>query len=631
MPGEMVTGEASEREKEMYGYTGRILHIDLEKQAFTIENFDETVARKYLGGNGLAAKILYQSLKPGTDPFSPENIVVFAVGPVTDTPIPSTSRAYCATQSPLNGLFFDSTFGGRFAITQKRTGFEAIAITGKASSPLYLLIDENGVQFKPAPNIWGKLTQETAGALHAIEGEDADVVAIGPAGEKRVRFACLVHYWRGREGVSGRGGVGAVLGSKNVKAVVVKGSRKTSVADPHSLRELIDSRKEAMEKGTAGLKNLGTPVLVNMINTIGGLGVHNLREEQSPRAADIGGERLKELFFERNDTCFGCPIACGKTLRLPESYRGLCWKMPEYETLFSLGSMLENWDPAALLKLNALCDQWGLDTISMGVTLAFALECFEKGYLTSQDTGGRPLRFGDPGLIVELVEATGKRKGFGDHLAEGSFRLAQRLDKAATELLSCFKKVEVAGHSARALKGMSIGYATATRGGSHHDARPTLQYAGEFDRTKAAPQPSFAVRTQNFTALGDSLTQCRFASERGYGGLINENYVRMVNSVTGWSLTLAELEKLGERIYTLERAFNCREGISRKDDQLPFRTAHVPIPSGASQGMVCPPEEFAGMLDEYYRLRGWDENGLPTGEKLKALGLEEIAKDFSKK
>ena len=614
----------------MNGYGGRILHIDLGKQNFSVQNFDEAFARKYLGGNGFAAKILYDGLKPGIDPFSPENMVVFAVGPITDTPLPSTSRGYAATKSPLSGLFFDSTFGGRFAITQKRTGFEAISISGRSGSPTYLVIDENGAQFKPAASLWGKLTRDTVEAIQAVEGQDADAVAIGPAGEKLVRFACMVHYWRGREGVAGRGGIGSVLGSKNVKAVVVKGSRKTQVADANGLRELIDSRKEAMEKGTAGLKNLGTPVLVNMINTVGGLGVRNLQEEHSSRAPEIGGERLKELFFERNDTCFGCPIACGKTFRLPASQEGLRWKMPEYETLFSLGSMVDNWDPASLLKLNALCDQWGLDTISMGLTLSFALECFEKGYLTPQDTGGRTLRFGDAEVIQELVEETGKRQGFGDALAEGSFRLAQRIGKGAADLLYCFKKVEAAGHSARALKGMAIGYSTATRGGSHHDARPTLLYMGEFDRTKAQVASSFALRTQNFTALDDSLTQCRFASERGYGGLINENYLKMINGVTGWSLNLAEVESLGERIYNLERAFNCREGVSRKDDNLPRRVANEPIPSGASQGMYCPPQEFNGLLDEYYRLRGWDANGIPSAEKLKDLGLEEIIRDLRK-
>ncbi len=612
----------------MNGYGGRILHIDLAKQKFSIQNFDEAFARKYLGGNGFAAKILYDGLQPGIDPFSPENMVVFAVGPVTDTPVPSTSRGYAATKSPLSGLFFDSTFGGRFAITQKRTGFEAIVICGKSSSPTYLVIDESGAKFQPAASLWGKLTRDTVEALQAIEGQDADAVAIGPAGEKLVRFACLVHYWRGREGVAGRGGIGAVLGSKNIKALVVKGSRKTQVADANGLRELIDSRKEALEKGTAGLKNLGTPVLVNMINTVGGLGVRNLQEEHSSRAPEIGGERLKELFFERNDTCFGCPIACGKTLRLPAAQDGLRWKMPEYETLFSLGSMTDNWDPTSLLRLNALCDQWGLDTISMGVTLSFALECFERGYLTAQDAGGRALRFGDASLLLELVQETGKRQGFGDALAEGSFRLAQKIGKGAADLLYCFKKVEAAGHSARALKGMSIGYPTATRGGSHHDARPTLHYLGEFDRTKAQIAPSFALRTQNFTALDDSLTQCRFASERGYGGLINENYLKMINAVTGWGLNLAEVERLGERIYNLERAFNCREGVSRKDDTLPFRVANQPIPSGPSQGMFCPPQEFNALLEEYYRLRGWDGNGIPSAGKLKDLGLDEIVKDL---
>lgn len=605
----------------MYGYTGRIIYIDLSTQKFHIENFGLDFARKYLGGNGFAVKILYDYLPSGLDPFSPQNMVVFAVGPVTDTPLPSTSRAYVASKSPLNNLYFDSTFGGRFAITQKRTGFEAIVISGKAPQPTYLLIDEEGAKFKPALSLWGKLTRATWAAIQAAEGEGADVVAIGPAGEKLVRFACLTHYWQGREGVAGRGGLGAVLGSKNLKAVVVKGQRRTEIADLKKLQDLVASRKEFLEKGTAGLKNFGTPILVNMINTIGGLGIRNWQQEYSTQAGEISSERIKELYFERHDTCFGCPIACGKTLHLPPAKGNLRWKMPEYETLYSLGSMLENWDPACLLKLNYLCDQWGLDTISMGVTISFALECFEKGLLTPQATHGKILNFGDASLILELVEETAQRQGLGNILAEGSYRFSEQLGEKAFPFLYCVKKLEIAGHSARALKGMAIGYATATRGGSHHDARPTLQYAGDFDRTKTNNQPLFAVRTQNFSAFDDSLTQCRFASERGFGGLINENYVEMVNAVTGWGVTLEELERLGERIYNLERVFNCREGITRKDDQLPWRVQQEAIPSGPSQGMYCPPEELQMMLDEYYRLRGWDRNGLPTPERLKLLGL----------
>jgi aldehyde:ferredoxin oxidoreductase len=612
----------------MNGYAGQILNVNLTEKEFRIERFDESFAKKFLGGNGFSTKILYDRMKTGVEPFSPENIVVFAVGPVTDTLVPSNCRGYVATKSPMNGLYFDSTFGGRFAVTQKRTGFEAIAIVGKSSEPIYLMIDEKGAQFKPAASLWGKLTQETVDAIHALEGADADVMAIGPAGEKLARFACMVHYWRGREGVSGRGGIGAVLGSKNLKAVVVKGSLKTQVADSKGLRELIDSRKEALGKGTAAFKNFGTPILVNMINTMGGLGVRNLQEEHSPKASEIGGERIKEMLFDRNETCYGCPVACGKTLRLSTSPEGLRWKMPEYETLFSLGSMNENWDPVAMLKLNALCDQWGLDTISMGVTVSFALECFEKGYLTAQDAGGRTLRFGDPELILELVEETGKRKGFGDTLAEGSFRLAQRLGKEAANLLYCIKKVELPGHSARALKGMSIGYPTGTRGGSHHDTRPTLQYIGEFNRLVPQGQASYAIRTQNFTALGDSLTQCRFASERGYGGLINENYAKMINTITGWSFKTEDVERLGERIYNLERAFNVREGVSKKDDQLPYRVTSQPIPSGPSKGMYCSLEEFHSMLEEYYHLRGWTDQGIPTREKLLELQLDFVAEEL---
>lgn len=605
----------------MFGYHGRILHINLTTQSFNIQYFAEDYARKYFGANGFAAQIMYERMRPGIDPFSPENIVIFAVGPITDTPIPGCSRAYVATKSPLSNLFFDSTFGGRFAITQKRTGFEAIVISGRAASPVYLVVDAQGVQFRDASTLWGLMTDETASAIQDAEGENVDSVCIGPAGENLVRYACLVHHWRGRSGIAGRGGIGSVLGAKNIKALVAKGIRKTKIADPTALRELIDSRKETLDKNTAVLRNLGTSSLTKMINAAGGLGIRNFQDEFKEDPSALTGEVLKERFFERNDSCYGCSIACGKTFRLSSSPGALRWKMPEYETLFALGSMLDNWDGASLLKLNALSDRYGLDTISMGMTLAFAFECYGRGLLSSQYTDRRDLNFGDSESIMALVEDIGHRRGFGDLLADGSFRLAERLGIETKEFLFCNKKVELAGHSARALKGMAIGYATSTRGGSHHDARPPLQYTPEFDRKKIDGQPEFAVRTQNFTALGDSLTQCRFIGERAFGGMINENYVKMINAVTGWSLTQEDVEKIGSRIYTLERLFNCREGVTRKDDCLPVRDTTEPIPSGPSKGMYCPPQELQGMLDEYYKLRGWGRDGIPSLEKLAELDL----------
>ena len=612
----------------MHGYHGRILNVNLSSGQVGIETFDETFARQYLGGNGFAIRLLYERLAAGIDPLTPENMIVFAVGPTTDTTIPGATRCCAGTKSPLTGLFFDTTFGGMFAAAQKRSGFEAIAITGRAAEPVYLLVHEDGAEIKPAADLWGRYTQETNHAIRDREGGKVEVCAIGPAGENLVRFACAVHTWdKSRDGVAGRGGLGAVMGAKHLKAVAVAGNRKTSVADPEAIKTLLGETREPMKVGTAALKNYGTTILVNMVNKIGALGVRNLQTEWYDKADAISGETYKAAYFDKDTTCFKCPVACGKDFHVHDGeYAGTRWKMPEYETIFALGSMLDNAHKGSIVKANELCDQLGMDTISLGVTLAFAFECFEKGLL-SRDRAGRDLNFGDYHAILDLIEDTAYRRGLGDVLAEGSARLAAQLGDEASRFLYAVKALEMPAHSARVLKGMSLGYATSTRGGSHHDTRPTLQYGTEHDNTTPDGKPEFAVHNQHFTAVGDSLTQCRFVSERGFGGMLNEHYPRMINAVTGWDLSLEDVERIGERIWNLERAFNVREGIGRAQDVLPHRVMHEPVPEGMHQGMHCPPDELNGMLDSYYALRGWTPDGVPTAERLQALELAELVEN----
>ena len=615
-------------EDAMHGYHGRILNVNLSSGQVAIETFDETFAKQYLGGNGFAIRLLYERLAAGIDPLAPENVIVFAVGPTTDTTVPGATRCCAGTKSPLTGLFFDTTFGGMFAAVQKRSGFEAIAITGRAAEPVYLLVHEEGAEIKPAGDLWGRYTQETNHAIRDREGGNVEVCAIGPAGENRVRFACAVHTWdKSRDGVAGRGGLGAVMGSKHLKAVAVSGKRKTSVADPEAIKTLLSETREPMKVGTAALKNYGTTILVNMVNKIGALGVRNLQTESYDKADAISGETYKAAYFDKDTTCFKCPVACGKDFHVHDGeYAGTRWKMPEYETIFALGSMLDNAHKGSIVKANELCDQLGMDTISLGVTLAFAFECFEKGLL-SRERAGRDLNFGDYHAILDLIEDTAYRRGLGDLLAEGSARLAARLGDEASRFLYAVKALEMPAHSARVLKGMSLGYATSTRGGSHHDTRPTLQYGTEHDNTTPDGKPEFAVYNQHFTAVGDSLTQCRFVSERGFGGMLNEHYPRMINAVTGWDLSLDDVERIGERIWNLERAFNVREGIGREQDVLPYRVMHEPVPEGMHKGMHCPPDELNGMLDSYYALRGWTPDGVPTPERLQALELAELVQN----
>jgi len=606
----------------MYGYAGRILYLDVASGVCRIEQYDEEFAKLYLGGNGFAAKILYDLLPAGIGPFDPTNAVVFGVGPATDTALPSNSRCCVFSKSPITGRFFDATFGGRFAITQKRTGFEAIVLTGKATRPVYVAVTGEGASLKEAGHLWGMRADVAGDHILQAEGAGTDVATIGPAGENLVRFASIGHFWRGREGVAARGGLGAVLGSKNIKGICVAGTRRTQLANPDELRRIVRGLREPIATNLAAISKFGTPVLVPGINALGGLGTRNLQQEQWDGASIVNGENMSEKLYEKSVSCFGCPVACGKMARVKEGdYAGTYWKVAEYESIYALGPMLDNADVGSLVKANELCDTLGLDAISMGVTLAFACECFEKGLLTERETG-MPLTFGDHRTLLRLIEMTARREGFGNLLAEGSARMADQLGGDAHKYLACVKKLEMAGHSARALKGMSIGYATATRGGSHQDGRPVRQYRPDFDHTSTQGQPEEAVRTQHLSAVGDSLTQCRFVTERGMGIHLNETFAEVINAITGWGLTLEDVERIGERIFNLERMFNVREGERRRQDVLPYRSMHEPIPAGPTKGMHCPPEELDRMLDEYYELRGWSREGIPTARKLRELGLE---------
>ncbi|HEY7650404.1 MAG TPA: aldehyde ferredoxin oxidoreductase family protein [Methylomirabilota bacterium] len=605
----------------MHGYGGRILFVDLTRASTRVVPLDGGTARRFLGGNGLAAHLLWEQMPAGVDAFDPANVVVFGVGPITDTTVPGNSRACVATKSPLTGLFFDSTFGGRFPATLKRTGFDAVVISGRATAPAYLLVTETGAELKSAAHLWGRDTRDTVRALVEAEGSDADAIAIGPAGERRVRFAAMAHYWKNREGVSGRGGIGAVLGSKNLKAVVVRGARKTEIADPAALKALLDQQREPLRTGTQALSTFGTPFLVGPINTMGALASYNARTEVFAEPRPIGGEAMKEHYHERDTTCLKCSVACGKQYAIGQGeFAGTRAKMPEYETIFAFGPMLGNAHAESLILANDLCDLLGMDTITMGVTLAFVAEALERGWLTPAEVGV-PFGWGDWRGMLRLVEMTARREGFGDRLAEGGWRLAESLHPEATRLVYAVKRLELPAHSARALKGLSIGYATATRGGSHHDTRPTPQYAQGFDRRSTADKPAFAIRSQHFTAVGDSLVLCRFTSERGFGLFVSDTYAAMVRTVTGWDVSAEELEQTGERIVNLERLFNVREGVRRADDVLPWRAMNEPIPDGPSAGMYCPPAELNVMLDEFYRLRGWDAEGVPTAARLAALEL----------
>ena len=611
-------------------YGGEILHVHLDTGETETEAIAPRDARRFLGGNGFVAKQVAEHVSPEADPFDPENVLAMAVGPMNATPFQSTSRGVLGFVSPMTNGFFDSTFGGTLPQALKTTGFEAVVIHGRADSDAYVSIDGDGAEIKPAEDLAGLETYETCEAIRSREGVgyDTHVLANGPAGENQVRYACLLHESEIREGVAGRGGAGAVLGSKNVKAIAVQGGEFQP--EPHGeLRSRAVQQMGRLMQDTEMLQEYGTSGLVNPINEMGKLGQRNMQAEQADpdEAEAISGERLKSEYITEDTTCANCAVKCGKHVSV-ESEGITEAKIPEFESLFGTATLQEVYDIDRVIAANDLCDRLGLDTISWGVTVAFARECRERGLLEDDDSPH--LDFGDADGLVELARRTAHREGFGDELAEGSFRLAESLDDEAEQYLYGAKGLEFAAHSARGLKGMSIGYATATRGGSHHDTRPTLQYAGHHAETPDGT-PEFAARSQHFTALGDSLTQCRFVSEGGWGARINENYAEAINLATGWDLSVEDVERIGERIYNLERLINASRGVAhRGTDTLPHRVMHEPIPDGPSEEMYCPPEELDGMLEEYYEFRGWNDNGHPTTGTVERLDLEDVAAAVSK-
>ncbi len=606
----------------MYGYFGTILKVNLSNGEIQREAFDEDFARTYLGGNGFATKIIYDMVPPQADPFSEENAVVFALGPFNGTPVWGTSRGQIASISPQTGYFADSNFGGDFTAMLKKTGVDAVAISGKAATPVYVMLDGDAVTIKDATDLWGKTTTETQALLVEKEGAGVESASIGPAGENEVLYACVMGSGK-RVSAAGRGGIGAVMGSKNLKALVARGDRAIEVAEPEKLKECLKGRFPTLRENTKAFTSIGTPVLVNMINGQGKLGTHNNTRETFEHANDISGQVIEKEYKEKNTACARCPVACGKLVKVPHGeFAGKSVKMLEYESIYSLGSMLDNNDVVSLFNANTMCDEMGMDTISMGVTVAFVAECLEKGIVTEAELG-MPVLFGDGEHLTELVRLTALKEGVGELLALGSERLAKRWGKDSWKMLYSVKGMEIAGHSARGIRSLALGYATSTRGGSHHDARP--DYVEPDGDPGFEGQAERCFHSQNNTAFGDSLVICRFIQERGFGSgfgsVMTDSIQEVIRLVTGWDMDMDEVRTIGERIYNLERLINVTRGVDRSADTPPYRVMHEPIGDGPSKGRYCPEETFQQLLDEYYQLRGWDSQGKPTHDKLVELRL----------
>ncbi len=597
----------------MKALNGMILRIDLTSGKISKEPIEESLARDFLGGRGLASKILYDELPAGTDPLSPANKLIFAAGPLTGTTAPTGGRYMVVTKGPLNGAIASSNSGGFFGKEFKTAGYDLIIFEGKAEKPVYVWIKDDKVEIRDASDLWGKNTHETTDALMARVGDDkAKVACIGPAGEKLSLIACVIND---KHRAAGRTGVGAVMGAKNLKAVVVRGTGKVELADADQFRE---AQKVSMGKirenptTSQGLPAYGTAVLVNVINENGLFPTRNFQTGVFAGASKISGETLADTYLVSKRHCFACPIGCGRGTKI----NGREGEGPEYEVAWSFGADCGVDDLKAIVEANYLCNELGLDGISAGATIAAAMELYERGYIPKEDLDGPELKFGSAEAIVEYTRKMGLREGFGDKLAEGSYRLATAYGHP--ELSMSVKKQELPAYDPRGAQGHGLEYATSNRGGCHvrgYMISPEILGAPEkIDPQALEGKPAWVKTFQDLTAFIDASGLCLFSSF----ALGADEYGAMTSAATGWEMDGNEVLKIGERIWNLERLFNLREGFSKDDDTLPERLLKEPMPEGPNKGTV---HKLGELLPGYYQVRGWDENGVPSEDKKRELGL----------
>jgi len=600
------------------GYIGKILRVDLTERRISTEKLDAEIAKKFIGGKGLGAKILYDSLKLGTDPLSPENILIFASGPLTATLAPTSARWAVVTKSPLTNIFLDCQVGGYFGAAMKLAGFDCIIMEGKADSPVYLWVHDGNAEILNAGDLWGKGCFETENTLKKRLGESAHVASIGPAGENLVRYACIsVDKYR----QAGRGGAGAVMGSKNLKAVAVRSaSYKIEYADPEGFREAAKKALKVIRENSfiPLRRKYGTPIWVAPVNKAALLPTRNFRTGVFEKAENISGETMRDKIVVKDGTCYNCIIQCWKYTHVESGkYKVDELAGPEYESIALLGSDCGVGSIEAVAHASMLCDDLGLDTISTGNSIAFAMECYERGLLTAEDTDGLELKFGNADAEIEMVKKIAYRKGLGNLLAEGVRRASKKIGDGSERFAMHVKGLEIPGYDPRGAFGMALAYATSDRGACHQRAWTVrAEIEGKLEpRFSTKGRARFVKETQDERAMCFSLVLCDFAP------LEVKHFVELLNKATGFNFTVEDYLKTGERIWNLTRLFNVREGITRKDDTLPPRFMEEPLPEGATKGQVVTKEMLDEMLDEYYALRGWDKNGVPTEEKLKELGL----------
>jgi aldehyde:ferredoxin oxidoreductase len=620
-------------------FAGKYLRVNLTEGTTTVEEFPALTYRLYMGGAAMAAAILMRELRPGVDPLGPENIMVFATCPLTGIPLSGTTRFSVAAKSPLTDGYGEGEAGGYWGPELKYAGFDGIIVTGQSPKPVYLWITDGAVELRDASHIWGKLSGDVQNLLTAETEKRARILQCGIAGERGNLMANIVNELKH---FNGRSGLGAVMASKKLRAIAVRGHNRLEPKDKEGLQACLKWFREHYDREKDMLHKYGTSRNVTAMSADGILPTRNFLEGQFEYAKEISGQTMAETILTDEGTCFACAIACKRDVDVPS--RGVVAKYggPEYETIGSSGSVCGVGDLGAIAKFHQVCGEYVMDTISVGMTIAFAMECFEKGILTTTDTDGLDLRFGNAEAMLTLTERIGKREGFGDLLALGSERAAKQIGRGAEQFALTVKKQELPMHEPRGKQGLSLAYATAPAGADHMRAPHDPAYAGFHPQGAHALEPlglaeplsklelsPRKVRAFHYAshwwALCSCMGVCHLASAPGNAVGITL-IVNAMRALTGWDTSLWELIKVGERSKALARAFNCREGFTPKDDQLPKRL-HEAFTSGPLKDVRVEPDLFQHALRLYYQMEGWDpETGWPTFAKLAELGIEWAAK-----
>lgn len=609
-----------------YSYAGKLLRVDLSAAKWRVEDIEEFQVQNFLLGGGLAAKIYNDESDPSREALHPDSSLILMIGLLSGTIVPTSCRVCFCGRSPLTGIWNEATAGGYWAAQLRAAGYDGIVVAGRATEPVYLWVSDGLVEIRPAKHLWGLDTYEAAERLRGETVPKAQMACIGLAGENLVRIASVMVGGKDSR-TAGRGGMGALMGSKNLKAIVVRGTGSPEYYDRKGLLDSVRRANAAIRENSLAMTQFGTSGGIITTEKVGDLAIQNWRlgswVEGAPK---VTGERMTQTILTGNYHCYACPIGCGREIEIKEGpFAGLKGAGPEYETIAGFGPLCLNDDLESIAALNDLCNRHGLDTISTSGSVAFAMEAWEKGLLTPEDAEGLDLSWGNVQSMLRLVDMIAKRDGVGDLLADGTRVAAQRLGRNAIEFAIHVKGLELPYHDPRAFTSMALGYATANRGGDHLESMtywheygkqwPDMGYVDRPDMLVSEGKAKMVYDFQNFMGVFNGLGLCKFIAKGGVGPQLLADWM---NLALGWHWSVEDVLFLGERLFNLKRLINARWGISRKDDMLPPRMFAHARPSGSAKGNL---PHLGKMLDEYYALRGWSEEGIPTEAKLRELGL----------